>query len=206
MMTEPSQMSSFRARMSAGFLAGAVSLIAASQAVADDALPLAESLPPASPVSGTLFIVGGGKVPEEVLHRFVALAGGQNAHIAVVTTASETAETLDVDARLQFWRNQPLSELSIIHAPSREIADDPKFSQPLSTVTGVWFIGGHQDRLTKAYLGTRTEKAIKAVLKRGGVIGGTSAGAAIMSPVMILGGNPQAELGSGLWLPSRILG
>jgi len=192
--------------MSAAFLAGAVSLIAANQGAAEDTLPLAESLPPASPISGTLFIVGGGKVPEEALNRFVALAGGHRAHIAVVTTASETAESPDVDARLHFWRNQSLSELSIIHAPSREIADDPKFSQPLSTATGVWFIGGHQERLTRAYLGTRTEKAIKAVLKRGGVVGGTSAGAAIMSPVMILGGYPQAVLGHGFgFLPGTLV-
>src|SRR5262249_47283000 len=153
-----------------------------------------------------LFLVGGGKVPEEALQQFVTLAGGRTAHVAVVTTASETADSGDVESRLVFWRSQPISELSIIHAPSPEIADDPKFTQPLTTATGVWFIGGHQERLTKTYLGTRTEKAIKAVLKRGGVVGGTSAGAAIMSPVMILGGNPQALLGPGFgFLPGTLV-
>ncbi len=206
MMTEPSQTYSIRARMSAAFLAGAVSLFAATQASAEDLLPPPESVAAASPVSGTLFIVGGGKVPEEALQRFIALAGGRNAHIAVVTTASETAESSDVESRLAYWKRQALSELSIIHAPSREIADDPKFAQPLATATGVWFIGGHQERLTKAYLGTRTEKAFKAVLKRGGVVGGTSAGAAIMSPVMISGGYPQPDLEPGFgFLPGTLV-
>ena len=207
MMTTPSSKFSIRARMSAAILAGALTLIAASRGNAEDPqLPSAESLAPASPVSGTLFIVGGGKVPEEALQRFVTLAGGRNAHIAVVTTASETADSSDVEPRIAFWRSQPLAELSVMHAPSREIADDPKFSQPLATATGVWFIGGHQERLTKAYLGTRTEKAIKAVLKRGGVVGGTSAGAAIMSPVMIREGYPQAKLGPGFgFLPGTLV-
>jgi cyanophycinase len=191
--------------MSAAILAGALSLVGVTRGEAQE-LPPPESIPVATPISGTLFIVGGGKVPEEALQRFVALAGGRSAHIAVVTTASETADNASVESRLGFWRSQPLSELSVIHAQSHEIADDPKFAQSLATATGVWFIGGHQERLTKAYLGTRTEKAIKAVLKRGGVVGGTSAGAAIMSPVMISGGILQADLEAGFgFLPGSLV-
>ncbi|MGE5191751.1 MAG: cyanophycinase, partial [Deltaproteobacteria bacterium] len=198
---------SIQARMWAAVLAGAVCLVAAGRVSADDAppAPAAEDLSPASPVSGTLFIAGGGKVPEKVLEDFVARAGGENAHIAVVTTASETAETSDVESRLVFWRSLRLSEVSVVHAPSRDIADDPKFAQQFATATGVWFIGGHQERLTSTYLGTRTEKAIKAVLKRGGVVGGTSAGAAIMSQLMIVGGNPAIP-GEGFgFLPGTLV-
>ena len=181
---------------------------------ADNGPPAAESLAAAAPISGTLFICGGGKIPDKVLDEFVKLAGGRKASIVIVTTASETADSGEVDARLEFWKHQRLAELTILHTRDRQIADDPRFSEPLAAATGVWFIGGHQERLTDAYLGTRTEKAIKAVLKRGGVVGGTSAGAAIMSQLMIKGGghqNPEGgmtepEMGHGFgFLPGTLV-
>ncbi|MBS0264162.1 MAG: cyanophycinase [Planctomycetes bacterium] len=161
----------------------------------------------AQPISGTLFICGGGKIPDDALAHFVELAGGHKAHLVVITTASETAETSEVDSRLEFWRRQKLSELTILHTRDRHVADDPNFTAPLETATGVWFIGGHQQRVTDAYLGTRTETAIKGVLERGGVVGGTSAGAAIMSQLMITGGTPDhPELGYGLgFLPGTLV-
>ena len=208
MTTRPSSILN-RARTSAAVLAGAMCLFAAGRVRADDAPPppAAEELALASPVSGSLVIAGGGKVPDKVLEDFVVRAGGPNAHIAVVTTASETAESVDVEWRLAFWRKLRILELSVVHAPTREIADDPKFAQQFATVTGVWFIGGHQERLTRTYLGTRTEKAIKAVLKRGGVVGGTSAGAAIMSQLIILGShNNMAIAGEGFgFLPGTLV-
>ncbi len=208
MMTIPSSISIW-ARTAAALLAGALCLLAENRVHAEDAPPppADEEVALASPISGTLYIAGGGVIPEDILKDFVESSGGRRAHIAVVTTASETAESGDVDPRLAFWRNQPIAELSVVHAHSREIADDPKFADQFATVTGVWFIGGHQERLTRMYLGTRTEKAIKAVLKRGGVIGGTSAGAAIMSQVMIVGANgPRAIPGEGFgFLPGTIV-
>jgi cyanophycinase len=195
--------------MAAALLAGLVGLVAVNRVGAADAPPppADEEVVLASPISGTLYIAGGGLIPEEILKEFVATAGGENAHIAVVTTASETADSIEVEPRLRFWGTQRLSALSVIHAPSREVADDPNFAQQFATVTGVWFIGGHQERLTRTYLGTRTEKAIKAVLKRGGVVGGTSAGAAIMSQVMIVGADgPRAIPGEGFgFLPGTIV-
>ena len=52
-------------------------------------------------------------------------------------------------------------------------------------------------KLVAPYRGTAVEREFKALLKRGGVIGGTSAGAAVMSDVMIEGGNPKADVGRG---------
>ena len=214
MMTQPSSKLRFRAGMLL-FAVLAASLFAAGAGTlrADD-VPPPESVAPAAPVSGTLFICGGGKIPDKALNEFVRLAGGRNASIVIITTASETAETGEVDARLEFWRRQRLASLPILHTRDRQVADDPRFCEPLATATGVWFIGGHQQRLTDAYLGTRTEKAVKAVLKRGGVVGGTSAGAAIMSQVMILGGGyptpegglTETEIGYGFgFLPGTLV-
>lgn len=197
MMTRSASKNSRWARMSAVVLALTLSLAPVAVSRADESWPAPETLAPAGAVSGTLFICGGGKIPDDVLGKFAEIAGGPNAHLVIITTASETADSADVDSRLEFWRRLQLAELTILHTRDRAIADDPRFAEPLATATGVWFIGGHQQRLTDAYLGTRTEKAIKGVLKRGGIVGGTSAGAAIMSPVMILGGKEEPEIGHG---------
>lgn len=214
MMTQPTSKALIRARMSILLLAASVCAASAETLRADDGVPAAEAVDPASPISGTLFICGGGKIPDKVLNEFVRLAGGRNASIVVVTTASETADTGEVDKYIEFWRRQRLAELSILHTRDREVADDPKFAEPLATATGVWFIGGHQQRITDAFRGTRTERAFKAVLKRGGVVGGTSAGAAIMSQVMIMGGGykhpeggiTELEIGHGFgFLPGTLV-
>jgi cyanophycinase len=57
----------------------------------------------------------------------------------------------------------------------------------LDGVTGIWFGGGDQNRLAEVLRGTPTERAIRARFAAGAVVGGTSAGAAVMSAVMITG-------------------
>src|SRR5262245_42926545 len=112
MMTTPSSSSnSTRARIAAVILAGALGLITGSRTRADDAPPPppTEDLARASAISGTLFIAGGGKIPEEILREFVIAAGGERAHLAVVTTASETADSIEVEPRIAFWRSQKFS-------------------------------------------------------------------------------------------------
>lgn len=155
---------------------------------------------------GTLFISGGGKIPEAALQQFIDLAGGESARLAVITTASVTADSPDIEPRIAAFRRFRLAELSILHTRSRDVADSVEFIKPLTRATGVWFIGGHQDRLTAAYSGTAVESAIHQVLERGGVVGGTSAGAAIMSPLMIVGGNANAEVAPGFgFLPGTVI-
>jgi cyanophycinase len=168
--------------------------------------PLPFAVEPAATVRGTLFICGGGRLPPEAMERFVEFAGGQQAHIVIVTTASETADSNEVDSRIDFFRKARLAELTVLHTRSRETADDANFRKPLTNATGVWFIGGIQERLTEVYRGTKAEAAIRDVLERGGVVGGTSAGAAVMSPVMIRGGIEQAEIGEGFgFLPGTVI-
>ena len=86
----------------------------------------------------------------------------------------------------------------MLHTRSREVANDPVFVHPLTEATGVWLGGGQQAVLMQPYLGTEVERQLKAVLERGGVVGGTSAGASVMSQVMIAGGRDnKAEIGDG---------
>lgn len=181
---------------------GVVALLLASPAAMDDErLDFAESATP-----GTLVICGGGDTPDDVLYRFVEVAGGRQARIVVVTTASETADTEEVETELEFWRDLELASLHVLHTRSRDMANDPDFTEPLAEATGIWFIGGKQSWLTDTYLGTTTEELWHDVLKRGGVIGGESAGAAVMSRVMIRSGDTEPEVGEGFgFLPGTVI-
>jgi cyanophycinase len=149
---------------------------------------------------GTLVICGGGEISDEVLDEFVVAAGGEQARIVVITTASDTAETDEIEDELEYWREQKLARLTILHTRSKETANDPEFASPLSDATGVWFVGGDQGYLTDTYLGTISERMIHCVMRRGGVVGGISAGAAVMSSVMIRKGERSPETGRGFGL------
>ncbi len=166
----------------------------------------AASAPSAALAAGKLVICGGGKLPDQLGRRFIELAGGEAARLVVVTTASGLADSDRIEAKLAFWRRQMVQTLSILHTRSRKRANEPGFTEPLAKATGVWFIGGNQNLLTETYLGTATEREIRGVLKRGGVVGGTSAGAAIMSPVMICRDKPEVESGPGFgFLPGTVV-
>ena len=157
-------------------------------------------------VTGRLVICGGGRLPEKLPRRFIEFAGGEAARIVVVTTASVYADTDKMEPKLAFWRAQKLASLTVLHTRSRATADEAAFSKPLTEATGVWFVGGNQSWLTETYLGTATERELRGVLARGGVVGGTSAGAAIMSPIMIRRDKPELETCSGFgFLPGTVV-
>jgi cyanophycinase len=93
-----------------------------------------------------------------------------------------------------------LKSLYFLHTRKEAQANDPAFIKPLTEASAVWFTGGDQSLLTSAYKGTAVEREVKKLLARGGVVGGTSAGAAVMSGVMIKYGNPAPVLGAGFGL------
>jgi cyanophycinase len=147
---------------------------------------------------GSLVIVGGGRIPDEVRDRFMSLAGGKAAKLVIIPTASESADRNEEEEDyLKPWRKYSPASLTLLHTRSRAKADDPSFVKPITEATAIWFGGGDQVKLVAAYRGTAVEREFKSVLKRGGVIGGTSAGAAVMSDVMIEGGNPKPDVGHG---------
>lgn len=158
-------------------------LFALFLAVGALAAPLASQTPAAT--RGTLYIVGGGPQPAALVREFVDLAGGQGrARIVVFAMASASGErsgaakaadlrALGADAR-NVWI-------------TREQAMTDSVARLLDGVTGVWFGGGDQNRLADVLRGTPTERVIHARYAAGAVIGGTSAGAAVMSAVMITG-------------------
>ncbi len=172
-----------------------------------DAIPLANL----EGIKGSLVIVGGGEVPDSVRQRFIALAGGEKAKIVVIPTASELAEALLADeeqteALLAPWKALGVTDVRAFHTRSADSANDEKFIEPLRQATGIWIESGQQANIAQAYLGTAVEKELYSLLQRGGVIGGTSAGAAIQSRVMIAGGSSEPVMATGLdLLPGSIV-
>lgn len=138
----------------------------------------------AGPGRGHLLIVGGGPLPPAVLERFIELAGGAGrAHIVLYPMASGDADA-GIELAETFRRMGADAERIVLdHAA----ADRPDAAERLRNVTGIWFGGGDQVKLTAMLGGTRTEAAIHARFRDGAVIGGTSAGAAVMSTPMITG-------------------
>ena len=133
---------------------------------------------------GHLLIVGGGPLPPPVLARFVELAGGPGkARIVVFPMASSDPEAgVEMAATLRKMGAEA-ERVSLDHAA----ADTDEAAARLANVTGIWFGGGDQALLTKALGGTKTEAAIHERYRAGAVVGGTSAGAAVMSTPMLTG-------------------
>ena len=161
--------------------------------------PTASGLGSGEPLGrGSLVIVGGGGMPDDVRDKFMALAGGKRAKLVVIPTASQDADRgQSRDEFLRAWRKYDPAGLVLLHTRSRDEADKAGFARPIAEATAVWFSGGDQRRLIDVYHGTKVEAEFRALLARGGVIGGTSAGAAVMSGRMIRGGDPVAEVGEG---------
>ncbi len=139
------------------------------------------------PAHGALLVVGGGILGPEILERFIELAGGPDARILVVTTAAGADTAQAARAATAQLGHSGARNLAILNTADPKVADTETFARQLRSARGVWFAGGRQWRLADAYLGTRTQKELFALLGRGGVIGGTSAGASIQASYMVRG-------------------
>jgi len=142
--------------------------------------PPTEKQVPSVP-NGSLIIVGGGGMPSGLMQKFVELAGGSDARIVYVPCAEEEDMSKDTQL-LRAWEKMGAKTCSLIHTKDRRIADrDEAFLEPLKNATGIWFGGGRQWNLADSYYGTQAHRLMKQVLDRGGVIGGSSAGASIQA-------------------------
>jgi cyanophycinase len=154
------------------------------------------------PAKGTLIVDGGGTT-QLVVDEFVRLAGGRKARIVVIPTGAsslrfgpektilnpdwprERAEWLTYEKHLrQLFGTE---SITVLHTRDRSRADSEEFTQPLRTATGVFLGTGNAGRHAAAYLGTRTQSELKALLDRGGVIMGSSAGSIILGSFIVRG-------------------
>ncbi len=147
---------------------------------------------------GSLVIAGGGCVTAEIRQRFFELAGGAKARIVVIPAIDPAPGT--EDNWLAPWRSVGATHVEFCNAPDRATANTARFCAALNQATGVWFSGGYQDLLAARYVDTAVQKCLQEVLCRNGVVGGCSAGAAILSRVMIQEGENQPIEARGLGL------
>jgi cyanophycinase len=136
---------------------------------------------------GTVIIIGGAedKVRERIiLQRFVALAGGPKARIAVISSASSFA--LEAGERYRsVFTDLGAASVTPLHANTRTEANDAAVARTVRWASGVFLTGGNQLKLASIIGGTRIADAILAVFHGGGVVAGTSAGASAMSSHMV---------------------
>ena len=134
---------------------------------------------------GFLFIIGGGKRPKYMQQKIVELAGGKESKIVIIPNASSRPLDSALFQRYQFEQAGAGEVVFILSIP--ETADDDSNLAVLQDATGIFFSGGDQSRLTKHLQNTKLLDKIKKIYENGGVISGTSAGAAVMSKIMITG-------------------
>ena len=139
------------------------------------------------PANGSLVVVGGAMRDPAILERFIQLAGGPQAPIVVIPTAGGGEDYDEFYSGLGMFHDLGAFNLTVLHTYDPEVADTEAFAAPIEEANGVWFPGGRQWRLADAYLGTRTEAALWRLLERGGVIGGSSAGATIQGSYLARG-------------------
>ncbi len=162
--------------------------------------------------NGRLIIVGGGEDrtgDSIILRRFVEIAGGIDARIVVIGTATGEPEELGADYEEAF-NAIGVSEVFVLPIATRDQANAPDVVAAIENATGIYFTGGDQLQIASIFGGSRSDTALRARFRDGVVIGGTSAGAAMMSTTMILGGTDTVptvehiETGAGLGLVSGV--
>jgi cyanophycinase len=146
------------------------------------------------PAKGSLVIVGGAMQDPAIVQRFIELAGGTEAPIVIIPTAGEADDEYhQFWSGLKQWRDNGARHLTVLHTRDRAVANSEAFVKPIREARGVFFAGGRQWRLADSYLDTLTQKELAALLNRGGVIGGSSAGASILASFMVRGDTKSNE-------------
>ena len=164
-------------RLSIAMVAAGAALLLASPVVGQEI----------GPANGSLVIVGGAMRDTAIVRRFLDLAGGTDAPIVIIPTAGTA------DRYGRFWpgllqfKALGATNLSVLHTRDRAVANSDEFVAPLRAARGVWFSGGRQWRLADSYLDTKVHDELQALLERGGVIGGSSAGATIQGSYLARG-------------------
>jgi cyanophycinase len=151
-----------------------------------------EQFPPEKPGEprvehGSLVIVGGGGMPRGLMRRFVELAGGAEKAKLVYVPCEEADDVGERHYAIEEWKQIGVKQTAFIHTKDRRRANEEAFAEPLEDATGIWFGGGRQWNLSDSYYGTTAHRMMKEVLKRGGVIGGSSAGASIQARYLARG-------------------
>jgi len=161
--------------------------------------PSCSPKPPAEPgTMGHLLIIGGGERTDDIMRRFTALASAFDAgKIVVFTMATGVPDEVRQETLAEYER-LGVKDVAVFHL-TREEALKPDAAKILDGAGGVFFTGGDQSRLTAVLLGTPVLGRIREIYGKGGVVGGTSAGAAVQSALMITGEEKRTKDEDELW-------
>jgi len=161
----------------------------------------AQEAPEYGPAKGTLVIVGGGSMEGTgIQEKFIQLAGGPNASFVIVPTAGGnknpdgTIREYKEEVVIAGWLKRGVKNVKMLHTHDPKVADTEEFAKILRTANGVWFDGGRQWNIVDSYMNTLTYKEFHKVLERGGVIGGSSAGATIQGDYLVRGAIAGAQI------------
>ncbi len=164
---------------------------------------------------GPLVIIGGAEDRDGdciVRREFVRAAGGVKAHIAVMTAATSLPKEVG-DDYIRIFDRLGAESVEVVHTEHRDDSNRESSIRIVEEATGVFFTGGDQTKIVDFIKGTRLDDAIHARHAAGIVVGGTSAGAAMMPDEMITGGasvsNPSVDavrMGPGMgFLPGIVI-
>ena len=142
---------------------------------------------------GKLIIIGGGSIPDSLFSFFANYIGGKDQPIVYIPTATTDEEYIQKGEHLIKFSSRGFTNLSTIHTRNKKEADDPKNIALMRNAKGLYFGGGDQQLIADAYAGTKLYDEFIALLDRGGVIMGTSAGATIMGSLMV-GGDARDDI------------
>jgi cyanophycinase len=166
------------------------------------------------PVKGSLMIIGGGEDRtdnKDVLKKFITLAGGKRAPLAIITAASTVPEDVWDMYRVAFGALEA-QHVRHIQLPDRNAANDTALADAVAGAAGVFMTGGDQKRLVAVIGGTRVERAMHDAYQAGACIAGTSAGASVMCTHMMAQGKAElapekgaAQLAPGLGFVTRVV-
>lgn len=153
-----------------------------------------QEAPEYGPAKGTLVIVGGGSTNGTgIIEKFIQLAGGPDAKFVIVPTAggnkTPTGEikVYQEEQVVASWKKRGLKNVRMLHSHDPKVADTEAFASVLRDANAVWFDGGRQWNIVDSYMNTLTYREFHKVLERGGVIGGSSAGATIQGDYLVRG-------------------
>ncbi|XZE45534.1 cyanophycinase [Pirellulaceae bacterium SH467] len=158
-------------------------------------------------VRGRILLCGGGVLPQQIREVFHEEGRGRNGRLVLIPTASALSDLGDFTHWIDYWSGFQWQSIEILHARDRNAAmHDSQSVESLRNASAVWISGGDQSRLAERYAGTPIESALLSVVSRGGIVGGTSAGAAIASSLMIAGGWAEPKISHGFpMLPKAIV-
>ena len=150
--------------------------------------------PEYGPQKGSLIIVGGGRLEGTgIMETFINRAGGPDAKIVVVPTNAGNKDAkgnwavYQEQEIIQPWVKLGATNVHMLHTHDPKVADTEEFAKTLRDARAVWFNGGRQWNCVDSYMNTLTYREFHNVLARGGVIGGSSAGATIQGEYLARG-------------------